>query len=314
MRPSRVASLSLLALLILCFGLAAYLDTWFQAWAGNRAQSNNLLSVLLGDSRRMFANHFFVKADAYFHSGYYPSVFDNREAFRTPHMAEDANAMAGHNEGDETGFLGKPRDWIDAFSRQFFPSKHTHLDEGGVPGNAGETHDLGASSEVREILPWLRLSAELDPNRVETYTVTAYWLRRRMGRVAEAEQFLREGLRANPDSYEILFELGRVYAEDRHDLNRARNLWEAALKQWQKQEPAKPKPDIFMFLQIISQLALLDVTQGDFRTALAHMEMWKAKSPNPGAIQEQIEELRKKLHSDRTSHGRVPSQESPPKP
>jgi tetratricopeptide (TPR) repeat protein len=293
MRPSRVPILSLIALLVLCFGLSAYLDNWFQAWAGNRTQSSNLLSVLLGDSRRMFANHFFVKADAYFHSGYYPSVFDNREAFQTPHMAEDANALAGHNKGDEAGFLGKPRDWIDAFSRQFFPSTHTHLDEGGAQGNAGKTHDLGASSEVREILPWLRLSAELDPNRVETYTVIAYWLRRRMGRVAEAEQFLREGLRA---------------------LNRARNLWEAALNQWQKQESAKPKPDTFMFLQIVPQLTLLEVAQGDYRTALANMEMWKAKSPNPEAIQEQIEELRTKLLSDKTGQGRTPSQESPPKP
>jgi len=40
----------------------------------------------------------------------------------------------------------------------------------------------------REILPWLRLSAELDPQRVETYTVAAYWLRN-MGKIAEAEQF-----------------------------------------------------------------------------------------------------------------------------
>ena len=38
----------------------------------------------------------------------------------------------------------------------------------------------------------------------ETYTVTAYWLRERMGKVDEAEQFLREGLRENPDSYEFM--------------------------------------------------------------------------------------------------------------
>ena len=51
----------------------------------------------------------------------------------------------------------------------------------------------------------------------ETYTVTAYWLRERMGKVDEAEKFLREGLRENPDSYEIMYELGRVYAENQND-------------------------------------------------------------------------------------------------
>src|SRR5882762_7339173 len=102
---TRVWWLVLGALMVLCFGLAAGLDTWFQGWQGNRTQSADVLSVMLGDGRRIFAQHFFVKADAYFHSGYYPSVFDNREAFQTPHMAADAGAVGEHNQGDETGFL-----------------------------------------------------------------------------------------------------------------------------------------------------------------------------------------------------------------
>src|SRR5882672_6301692 len=145
MRSTRTWILTLCALMVLCFGLAACLDPWFQSWKGNRAKSADVLSVLLGDGKRIFARHFFVKADAYFHSGYYPSVFDNREAFKTPHMAEDAGAMGGQNQGDETSFLGKPRDWIDGFSRQFFPSSHTHLDQGGAQA------DLGNTAGVREI-------------------------------------------------------------------------------------------------------------------------------------------------------------------
>ena len=237
MRSTRLPFLILVGLLVLCFGLAAWLDLWFQTWQGNRTQSADVLSVLMGDSRRLFANHFFVKADAYFHSGFYPTVFDNREAFQTPHVAEDSGTVGGRNRGDEQGFLGKPRDWIDAFSRQFFPARHTHLDEGGASG------DLGDSSQVREIMPWLRLSAELNPNDIRTYTVAAYWLRERMGKVAEAEQFLREGLRENLDSYEIMYELGRVYSENKNDQARARNLWEAALRQWQKQEAPMSDPE-----------------------------------------------------------------------
>src|SRR5260370_24109717 len=92
---------------VLCFGLAAYLDTWSQGWEGNRSNSGNLLSVMLGDGRRMFANHFFVKADAYFHSGFYPTVYDNNEAFQTPHMAEDTGGGNGQNQGDESTLLCK---------------------------------------------------------------------------------------------------------------------------------------------------------------------------------------------------------------
>ncbi len=62
----------------------------------------------------------------------------------------------------------------------------------------------------------------------QTYTVTAYWLRQRMNKVDEADAVLHEGLRNNPGSYDILFELGRLYDESYHDTNRARNVWELA--------------------------------------------------------------------------------------
>ncbi len=278
--------LVLAGLLVFCFGAAARLDLWYQNWEGNRTGSADPVSVLLGDSRRMFANHFFVKADAYFHSGFYPTVFDNREAFRTPHMAEDSGTVAGANQGDEKGFLGRPRDWIDRFSRQFFPSRHTHLDEGGAAG------DLGDSSAVREIMPWLKLSTELNPNDIRNYTVAAYWLRERMGRTAEAEAFLRDGLRANPDSYEILYELGRVYAENRNDPVRAINLWQAALRQWQRQEAANSDPDKFLVIEITSHLAMLESKQGDHQQAIQHMEICKHYSPSPEAIEQIINDLK----------------------
>ena len=159
----------------------------------SQRQSDNFFSLLLGDSSRVFANSFFVKADAYYHSGYYPTIFDNNSAFQTPHIAEDTGDVASHNQGEEEGFLGPPRDWIDAFGRHFIPNRHTHLDEGGP------ADDLSSSKEVREILPWLKLSAELDPENIKTYIVTAFWLRTKWTRFAEAEQVLREGLRHNPN-------------------------------------------------------------------------------------------------------------------
>jgi len=53
----------------------------------------------------------------------------------------------------------------------------------------------------------------MDPQKIETYTVGSYFMRRHLNRPREAEAFLREGLRNNPGSYEILFELGRLYHE-----------------------------------------------------------------------------------------------------
>jgi tetratricopeptide (TPR) repeat protein len=269
--------------------------------------------VLMGDSRRLFANHFFVKADAYFHSGFYPSIFDNREAFQTAQIGQDAGVMAAKNTGDEHDFMGPPRDWIERFGRGFFPSTHSHIDQPGAHGHRhdhdhghhhhhdhGHAHahppgELGQSGDVREILPWLRFSASLDPQRVATYTTASYWLRQRMKKVDEAEQFLREGLNSNPQSPDILFELGRLYAENRQDATRARNLWELGARYWREQADAGRQPDEFTYLQTIASLAMLEEKEGNLAKALEHTRLWKTISPNPDEIQKRIDELQAKL-------------------
>ena len=280
---AHAAEYSLLLLLSICFCLATDLSSWFWVWQGNRAKSANLMAVALGDARRMFANHFFIKADAYFHSGFYPSIYDNQQSFKTPHIAEDSGAMRGKNTGDETSFLGPPRNWIDRFGRQFFPSVHTHLNEGGANGEENET-------EVREILPWLKLSSELDPKKTVTYSAGAYWLRR-MGKTGEAEDFIREGLRENPGDPQLLLDLGRLYAS-KGDTFRARNLWEAGLRQFNNVANTDKEEDKFVAEQILAALAKLEQEANNTQRAVALLERLKAVSPNPEAIQRWMDELR----------------------
>jgi tetratricopeptide (TPR) repeat protein len=298
MNPARTLFLLLIALLVLCFGLAAGLEPQFQALESSRRQSDNFFSLLFGDSSRIFANSAFVEADAYYHSGYYPTIFDNNSNFQTPHIAEDTGAVASHNQGEEENFLGPPRDWIDAFGRHFIPNRHTHLDEGGP------SEDLSGSREVREILPWLKLSAELDPENVKTYVVTAFWLTR-MDQAAAAEQVLRDGLRRNPDNAQLLFELGRIYFENYHNPARARNIWEAALRSWARQEPGVPQSerlkmtnehfdDRFAFEQLQANLAQLEEKAGNPEAAIARWEQAKLASPKPDEVQKHIDELKQK--------------------
>ena len=290
MNSPRTILLLLVALLVSCFGLAAHLQPQFEAWRGSRA-SGDIFNVVLGDSRRMFAQSFYVKADAYYHSGYYPTMFDDNAAFQTAHMAEDTGAVNSKNHGDEHGFLGPTRDWIDAFGRHFFPDHHTHLDEGGADD------DLGGSDNVREILPWLKLSADLDPDNVQTYTVTAFWLRIRMHRVAEAEAVLHEGLRNCPDSYDILFELGRLYDESYHDTDRARNVWNLAIRKWLKLDPDSQKDNRLIFEQITTHLAKLEEDAGNLPDALNWYQAAQKVSAVPEALQAHIDAVQKKLRA-----------------
>ena len=268
----------LLLLLAACFSLATVLQERVSDWT-KRGKSDNVLNVLLGDGRRLFANHFFVQADVSFHGGYYPSMFDqaNRPEDTTHLTAKEGEPAAEEHE-KQMNFLGRPRDWIERFGRHFIVTEHTHLE----------------GSHESEILPWLKLAAELDPQKIETYTVAAYWLSD-LGKVKEAERFLREGLLNNPDSYEILFELGRLYYEGNHDPARARKIWDLALRRWHEQAEAGKNPEILKLSQIAVNLAQLEEAEGNLARAIQLFELAKKGSPRPESLQKQIDELKQKL-------------------
>ena len=270
--------LILLVLLAACFSLATVLQERVSSWS-KRGDSDNVLKVLFGDGRRLFANHFFVQADVSFHSGYYPSIFDQaRPPKDTSHLTAKEGEPAAEEHEKQMNFLGPPRDWIERFGRHFIVTEHTHLE----------------GSHESEILPWLKLAAEMDPQKIETYTVAAYWLRD-LGKIKEAERFLREGFLNNPDSYDILFELGRLYYESNHDAARARKIWELALRRWGEQEAAGKQPDLLKLGQIAVNLAHLEENEGNLARAIQLLELAQKGSPQPEALQKRIDELKQKL-------------------
>ena len=276
--PAPILALALLT--AACFSLATWLQPRAATWSRG-AQSGSVLKLLLGDGRRLFANHFSEQADVSFHSGYYPSIFDRREKPKPTAMNPgDAGPQQTEHE-KEMAFLGQPRDWIEAFGRHFRITEHTHL----------------ASGQEREVLPWLRLSAELDPQRIQTYTDAAYVLRKHLGKVAEAEQFLREGLQSNPESFELLYELGLLYYEQKNDPARAQILWDKALALWTRQETGKQTPDMFLQEKITVHLAALEEAAGHFPRAIELLELARKASPQPAEVQNRIEEIRRKMAS-----------------
>ncbi len=268
----------LLVLLALAFTLATNLTLTAGNWS-QRAKSDNLFGMVFGDGRKLFANHFFTMADVYFHSGYYPSVFDQKSG----EEKEIISASHGKKETEEDekneDFLGKPKDWVDAFGRNFRITQHTHL----------ENHN------EREILPWLRLAADLDPQKIETYTVGAFFLREHLGRADQAEAFLREGLRNNPDSAEILFELGRVYHEGLHDRDRARNVWQLGVKKFFLRTPDQQKEDKLIFEELVANLGYLEEEAGNYSDAINWLRAAQKVSPAPDALQKQIDRVQQKI-------------------
>lgn len=274
---------------------------------GSNLANRSVSEVVLGDFRRLMANQFMVKADEYFHSGYYPSIFDQakkssgvmaaeiREDERSQLVSpkakeehEDHDHDAHHDEHEEkegheeADFLGRPRDVIEAFGRYFFASSHTHLE---------------TKQDFKELLPWLKLAAEMDSSRPDAYVLTSYWLRKELGKVDEAEAFLREGWRINPGSVEIMLELGKLYEMDRKDDVRASNLYEAVLKKWARQHPQPTEADYedSMVEQALGRMARIEEKRGNYPRALYLLEQLVPLSPAKDQISRQILEMRGKL-------------------
>ena len=149
--------------------------------------------------------------------------------------------------------------------------------------------------DAREILPWLKLSAEMDPKKIDTYITAAYWLRTRLNLPDEAEQFLRQGLSANPDSYEIPLELGRVYFYNKKSPEVARVLWAEALRKWRQQQRAGKNPDPNGQEEILGEIVRYDEQKGDLKQLLADLEELKAHSVGTGSLEKYIEEVKAKL-------------------
>jgi len=276
--------------LMVCFTLATGIEPRAATWS-NRSKSDNVFSVLFGDGRRLFANQFFTMADVYFHSGYYPSVFDLREEGQKEIVAESHGHTDSPEDEIKEDFLGKPKDWIDRFGRHFRITVHTHLEH----------------NNERELLPWLRLAADMDPQKIESYTVGSYFMRLHLNRPREAEAFLREGLRNNPGSYEILFELGRLYHENYHDADRARSVWQLALNRWYK-DPEALKDNKLAFEEITVHLAQLEREAGNWQQAINWFQAAQNVSPDRNALQQRIDEIKKNMAAQTNAPAAAPQQ------
>jgi hypothetical protein len=271
---------------VLCLTLATWLAPVFAGFK-TTSSGTSALALLMGESRQMFAMHFYAKADAYFHSGNYPTIFDTPQKREQPGHDDDHD----HNHATTTqpdsadeehikSFLpGAPRDWIERFGRNFIYKGHSHLEDG----------------QEREMLPWLKMATDMDPHQISIYVTTAYWLRDRLHRPEQAEQYLREGLRNNPGSYELYHELGITALALSGDRAKARRLWLIALAKWHAAQTAGAKPDEFPLEQILAHLAQLEKAEGNIAQQISWLEELKKVSPTPESIDTLLREARASL-------------------
>ena len=189
----------------------------------------------------------------------------------------------GHEDASEEACVHadpapRARDWISRLASMIQPDAHVHLEEG----------------REKEMLPWVRMAVEMDPHNIDAYTVGGYWLRL-LDKTDDAERFLREGQRNNPDSFEIYFELGRLYEMDRGEPVKAIRLYELALDRWNRVSQGLEEPDTLALAQILGRLGAAEEARGELEAALHYYRLLKRFSLNPDGVQARIDGVEERL-------------------
>ena len=148
----------------------------------------------------------------------------------------------------------------------------------------------GASE--KEVIPWLWASTKVDPHNVQSYSVGAYWLGRRLGNWDEAIRFIEEGIRHNPASFELEFCHGELLvAHYPRSPEIPLSAFAAAYRKFVPQQFADADTAQIFQRRLLTYLADLSVRAGDLAAARKWYQELLCIYPMHGGIQKKLREL-----------------------
>ncbi|MBN1353816.1 MAG: tetratricopeptide repeat protein [Candidatus Omnitrophica bacterium] len=228
--------------------LAASIDAYngsFLAARGISGTEKDVLSKIFGGFKEYLSDMSFVRADVYFHGGIYNmGKCEHGPCKENLHVAGEAEHAHEHRENHGHDLPDK-----------IGPNSNILLELGKAIGITEHRHLSG--NEEKEIVPWIYYSVKLNPHNIEAYSVGAFWLAIKLKNPDKAITLLKEGVTANPDSWEIYTMLGYIYFIVEKNYANAENFLEKAKKFGDAQ-----KVDKFEKRRIYTLLAEIYIKKG----------------------------------------------------
>ena len=220
---------------------------------GRELRNHSALAAMLGEFRTSASDLMFIQTERYLHGGI---SFRKGTSVELAEGHDDSDLDHDHDDGDghdhtgdhdhdaacschgaDTAIPRKENDfrgWVGDLYREVKPwndpsKPHIHTDG-------------------KELLPWFRLMTMSDPHYVQGYLAGAYWLQ--MESLPEAMAFVEEGIKNNPDAFQLYASRGflrmKVFRhsnestlaeEDRKTVEQARNDFLQAAEMGLAQRP-----------------------------------------------------------------------------
>jgi len=151
--------------------------------AANPSGSDILMQVL-GGTADLASDAAYKEADVYFHGGVTGGC---------PHEDKDhCEDEAAHNHAmpADLPLMGV----VERLHSATAPTIHRHLQ----------------GRDERELLPWFMAAVRLNPHNIEAWRTGTYWFYR-TGDTKQAESFITDAIRANPNDYRVYMERGVLH-------------------------------------------------------------------------------------------------------
>ncbi len=155
----------------------------------SRERNTSAISRVLGELRTSASDIMFIKTERYLHNGvgyaaHIVSAEDTAGDHRgTPTLIRD-------NENDFRGFVG----YLEREVKPWRDPEEPHI-----------------HSDGSELLPWYRLMTISDPHYVRAYLLGGWWLKNH--NIDEGIKFTEEGIKNNPDAFQIYLMHGRLHRQ-----------------------------------------------------------------------------------------------------
>ncbi len=222
------------------------------------AHNKNYLFAGIEGFESLVGDYFWNKADDYFHGGVSHRTREHHKMYRNE---------AVHQETEDVSKKQSHLDFIQRINAAVMVNKHIHLS--GV--------------EAKEILPWFRLAALLNPHNVNAYVIGAFWLARKFGKPEKAMEFLKEGRENNPDDYRIYWEFAFLYYY-RRDFEKAIESLETSKSFWK----SRISPNDDEMASLYDFLGFLYWKTGEYSKSLENYEKFLKIFPADQEIKDRI--------------------------
>ena len=128
-----------------------------------------------------------------------------------------------------------------------------------------------SGSEVKEIMPWLRLATLTDPHDIRIFFDSAFWLAHDAKRPDLAEEVLLSAQVDNPFNYQVQLERGRIFLIQ-NKIDEAKRAFDAGLAFWPSKDKADTETAMDGKARLLLYRALLHEADGKKDEAISNLQ------------------------------------------